>query len=170
MDILTNRKRAELMTIPLMETLMRMSTSDSGECSAVEQPTSFRWINKPVTVIGEDFSYEAICLCAFPKTNGKVRYIVEDRGRLFIQRESQLKWPQDPEPSQTIGESLEITHLRKEIEKSRNAMDASTYGGRSKTEGLEARLKDLLHQTKPSSSGSGCPHCGYFHPPDGMCL
>lgn len=52
------------------------------------------WINKPVTVVGEDFSYEATCLCSFTKLNGKVRYIVEDRGRLFIQRESQLQWPE----------------------------------------------------------------------------
>lgn len=103
----------------------------------MELPEGFQWINKPVTVIGEDFTYEATCLCSFPKSNGKVRYIVEDRGRLFIQRESQLKWPQDPEPSQTIGEALELHHER---------------------------------TSRPSPSGSGCPHCGHFHPPDGVCI
>lgn len=53
-------------------------------------PRGFEWINKPVTVRGEDFTYEALCLCSFPKSSGKVRYIVEDNGRLFIQRKEQL--------------------------------------------------------------------------------
>lgn len=55
-----------------------------------EVPDGFEWINKPVTVRGDDFTYEATCLCKFPKTSGKIRYIVEDRGRLFIQRDEQL--------------------------------------------------------------------------------
>lgn len=55
-----------------------------------ENPHGFRWINQPVIVKGEDFSYEAVCLCSFPKKNGKIRYIVEDNGRLFIQRFEQL--------------------------------------------------------------------------------
>lgn len=58
------------------------------------------WINKPVTVRGEDFSYEATCLCSFTKTSGKVRYIVEDHGRIFVQRLEQLtfqvKEPEKP--------------------------------------------------------------------------
>ena len=49
-----------------------------------------RWIGCPVRVRGEDFDYEATCLLAFRKLNGKVRYIVEDNGRLFIQRREQL--------------------------------------------------------------------------------
>jgi hypothetical protein len=107
---------------------------DSGEMDMVKMPARFEWINKSVTVIGEDFSYEATCLCAFPKTNGKVRYIVEDRGRLFIQRESQLVWMDEPKPQAPETEHSGVVAL-----------------------------------ARPSPSGSGCPHCGYFHPPDGMC-
>ena len=70
---------------------------DSGEMDIVKMPARFKWINKPVTVIGEDFTYKAYCLCAFPKRNGKVRYIVEDNGRLFIQREEQINWLDDEE-------------------------------------------------------------------------
>lgn len=109
------------------------------------------WLNKPVTVIGEDFTYEATCLMRFTKLNGKVRYVVEDRGRLFIQRESQLQWPQDPEPNQTIGEALELYHNRV-------------------LEGLGPKPEDSVTLARPSPSGQGCPHCGYFHPPDGMCV
>lgn len=77
----------------------------------LKQP-GFKWINKSVEVRGEDFSYVATCLCSFPKTNGKVRYIVEDNGRLFIQREEQLDFLMEPEEfefkEQTIGEALEL--------------------------------------------------------------
>lgn len=55
-----------------------------------EIPDGFTWIDKRVRVRGEDFEYEAQCICSFPKASGKVRYIVEDRGRIFIQREEQL--------------------------------------------------------------------------------
>ncbi len=54
------------------------------------KPSDFQWINRPVRVKGEDFSYEALCLCSFPKSSGKVRYVVEDNGRLFVQRREQL--------------------------------------------------------------------------------
>ncbi len=63
---------------------------DNGEVDTIKLPEGFEWIGKPCEVRGEDFTYEATCLCSFPKTNGKVRYIVEDRGRLFIQREEQI--------------------------------------------------------------------------------
>lgn len=53
----------------------------------------FTWIDIPVVVKGEDFQYEATCLCSFPKKNGKVRYIVEDNGRLFIQKREQIVFP-----------------------------------------------------------------------------
>jgi hypothetical protein len=53
-------------------------------------PDGFEWINKKVLVKGEDFEYEAMCLCSFPKSSGKIRYIVEDHGRIFVQRKEQL--------------------------------------------------------------------------------
>lgn len=52
----------------------------------------FRWIDKPAMISGHDFMYRAQVLCSFPKSNGKVRYIVEDNGRLFIQREEQITY------------------------------------------------------------------------------
>lgn len=55
-------------------------------------PEGFEWINRKAEVSGEDFTYVAQVLCSFPKTNGKVRYVVEDRGRLFIQRDAQIKY------------------------------------------------------------------------------
>lgn len=80
-----------------------------------DPPKGFTWINKPCEVRGEDFTYQATCLCSFPKSNGKVRYIVEDRGRLFVQRPDQVTIYQafKSEPDQTIGEALEIAHNRK---------------------------------------------------------
>lgn len=86
-------------------------------------PPGFVWINKPVTVTGEDFTYEATCLCSFPKTSGKVRYIVEDHGRIFVQRAEQLKFPIEP-----------------------------------------------VNYPEDKGEVGGCPHCGYRHPPDGMCI
>jgi hypothetical protein len=80
-----------------------------------EFPESFEWINRRAVIRGEDFEYEAVVLCSFPKTSGKVRYVVEDRGRIFVQREAQIRY-------------LEL-----------------------------------------KKSGGGCPHCGFSHPPDGMC-
>lgn len=53
-------------------------------------PDGFVWIDRPVEVRGEDFVYLAQCLCSFPKTSGKIRYVVEDRGRIFVQRQEQL--------------------------------------------------------------------------------
>lgn len=129
------------------------------------------WINKPCLVTGEDFSYQATCLCSFPKTNGKIRYIVEDRGRLFIQRREQLTFPGDATLQdrpcmypgdgrhQTIGETpapqtvelhepLTIDELREAIFRSRDPMDASTLSGRTKTENLEKRLKVLLDKER----------------------
>lgn len=86
---------------------------DNGEVDTIKLPEGFEWIGKPCEVRGEDFTYEATCLCSFPKTNGKVRYIVEDRGRLFIQREEQIVWL-DPEADQTIGEALELKYEREQ--------------------------------------------------------
>ena len=131
----------------------RISYDDEKLTSALQKilpPTDFVWINKPVTVIGEDFTYEAVCLCSFPKTNGKVRYIVEDRGRLFIQRESQLKWHDESQPQVN---SPEFLAAQREI-----------------VRGLGPKPEDPVTLARPSPSGSGCPHCGYFHPPDGMCI
>lgn len=73
-----------------MRTLYLLSSSDSGEMTPYEVPVRFEWINKPCIVRGEDFQYKATCLCSFPKSNGKVRYIVEDNGRLFVQRLEQI--------------------------------------------------------------------------------
>lgn len=93
-------------------------------------PEGFEWINREVIVSGEDFAYRAKVLCSFPKSNGKIRYIVEDNGRLFIQREAQITYvDQSPEhlkslisnesvevvekePHQTIGEALELKYKR----------------------------------------------------------
>lgn len=61
------------------------------------EPAEFLWLNRKAIVRGEDFSYEATVLCSFPKTNGKIRYIVEDNGRLFIQRKDQITFKDDPE-------------------------------------------------------------------------
>jgi hypothetical protein len=58
-------------------------------------PEGFTWIFQPVRVKGEDFSYDALCLCSFPKSSGKVRYIVEDNGRIFVQRREQLTFRED---------------------------------------------------------------------------
>lgn len=55
-------------------------------------PPDFEWIDRDCVVRGEDFTYRARCLCSFPKTNGKVRYIVEDNGRIFVQRGSQVSF------------------------------------------------------------------------------
>lgn len=57
-----------------------------------EPPEGFEWINKPVVVHGEGFQYRATCLCSFPKINGKILYIVEEHGRIFIQRKEQLRF------------------------------------------------------------------------------
>lgn len=130
---------------------------DSGEMDMVKMPARFEWINKPVTVIGEDFTYEAICLCAFPKSNGKVRYIVEDRGRLFIQRESQLQW--HDEPNQTIGEALELHHNR--------VLEGM---GPKPEDPVTLAVLDDMDNERAGRPSRGCPHCGYFHPPDGMCI
>ncbi len=83
------------MTDVAMRTLYQMSSGDSGETYSHEMPVHFEWINKRVVVKGEDFEYKAKCLCSFPKSNGKVRYIVEDNGRLFIQRREQLTFIED---------------------------------------------------------------------------
>lgn len=74
-------------------------------------PADFVWINKLASIRGEDFTYQGRVLCSFPKSSGKVRYIVEDRGRLFIQRESQVTWLEGP-VNQTIGEALELHYER----------------------------------------------------------
>jgi hypothetical protein len=67
----------------------------------------FTWIDQDVTVRGEDFTYRARCLCSFPKSNGKVRYIVEDNGRLFVQRREQLtfeeQWFKECKPLEKDG-------------------------------------------------------------------
>lgn len=95
-------------------------------------PPGFVWINKPAIVSGEDFTYRAQVLCSFPKTSGKVRYIVEDNGRIFVQRESQIKFiDDDPSVEEQLGIDM-------------NSGDKKLKGA--------------------------CPHCGYRHPPDGMCV
>lgn len=43
-----------------------------------------------VTVTGEDYSYEGTLVGVITKSNGKVRYVVEERGRLFVQSAKQL--------------------------------------------------------------------------------
>lgn len=55
-------------------------------------PASFEWINRPAIIRGVNYSYLAVVLCSFPETSGKVRYIVEDSGRLFIQRKEQITY------------------------------------------------------------------------------
>lgn len=112
---------------------------DSGEMVESFFPIGFVWINRPVRVRGEDFTYEATCLCSFPKTSGKVRYVVEDHGRLFIQRESQLEF----------------------------LADAPTMQDRMQSEG---EIEEKHAFRKEPQFSRGCPHCGYHHPPDGMCL
>lgn len=58
-------------------------------------PGGFTWIFREAEVRGEDFTYRAVVLCSFPKRNGKVRYIVEDNGRIFIQRIEQITFVGD---------------------------------------------------------------------------
>lgn len=55
-----------------------------------EFPAGFTWYNMPATVRGDDFEYKANVLCSFPKSSGKIRYVVEDAGRLFIQKSTQI--------------------------------------------------------------------------------
>lgn len=59
----------------------------------------FKWIDREAIISGEDFSYRARVLCSFPKTSGKVRYVVEDNSRLFIQRDAQITYV-DQSPAQ----------------------------------------------------------------------
>jgi hypothetical protein len=68
-----------------------LAETESG-VKEVPVPHRFTWIDRPAKISGEDFSYLARVLCSFPKSNGKVRYIVEDNGRLFIQREEQIQY------------------------------------------------------------------------------
>jgi len=83
-------------------------------------PTDFIWINKRCVVRGEDFSYEATCLCCFPKSNGKVRYIVEDNGRLFIQRKEQITF---------FGPTQDVHQMRADAEGiSRDEAKVRNYG------------------------------------------
>lgn len=60
--------------------------------SVGDYPGGFKWINKKAWVIDEDFKYQAKVLCSFPKSNGKVLYIVEDNGRIFVHREEQIEY------------------------------------------------------------------------------
>lgn len=160
----------------------------------MELPEGFRWINKPVTVIGEDFTYEATCLCSLPKSNGKIRYIVEDRGRLFIQREEQIMWL-DLDVRDIHQERADREGISRAEAKIRNYGGA--YGidpkGTSKLFGPKPEdlvtlavlddmdtelarmdkvtLKSVISdESVPVKEKRGCPHCGYFHPPDGMCI
>lgn len=137
-----------------------------------ELPEDFQWLDLPVTVRGEDFSYEATCLCSFPKKNGKVRYVVEDRGRLFIQRSEQLEFRRQPNKS-TIKDIYErVVAKSKDLGASygtdENSADkemqvATGYDPRPKTLKLSDKLREI-------PIGRGCPQCGHFHPPDGMCV
>lgn len=145
-------------------------------------PHTFEWINKPCVVRGEDFEYAATCLLAFPKSNGKVRYIVEDNGRLFVQRGEQIKWRQDGdpmEPSQTIGEALELRHKRVFEGLGPKPEDTVTLAVLDDMDTELARMSKVTQEQfdpvvaeqRPSyETYKGCPHCGYFHPPDGMCV
>lgn len=55
-------------------------------------PSGFAWVDREADITGEDFTYRARVLCSFPKKNGKVRYVVEDQGRIFVQRLEQIKY------------------------------------------------------------------------------
>lgn len=46
----------------------------------------------PCNRVRRGLQYIARVLCSFPKSNGKVRYVVEDHGRIFIQREPQIRY------------------------------------------------------------------------------
>ncbi|WP_368517455.1 hypothetical protein [Rhizobium sp.] len=54
-------------------------------------PHGFRWLDRPITVTGDDYKYQGQLLCSFPKApNGAVRYIVRDsNNRLFIHNAQQ---------------------------------------------------------------------------------
>lgn len=77
----------------------RVESGDESYMVPHEFPEGFEWIGRPAVVSGEDFSYPATVLCSFPKSSGKIRYIVEDRGRLFIQREAQITYTDGPQPA-----------------------------------------------------------------------
>jgi len=111
-------------------------------------PEGFEWINQPVTVRGEDFSYEATCLCSFPKSSGKVRYIVEDNGRLFIQRKEQL----------TFKSNKAILQSKRQPE----------YSPGEWRHNQDTRLVKSWRQNPLAKRG--CPQCGHTHPPGGVCL
>lgn len=111
-------------------------------------PHGFKWICRPARIRGEDFEYEALVLCCFPKSSGKIRYIVEDRGRLFIQREEQITYLQSADLV-----ALEKTERVGNVEVRRRVYESH------RPEGLEA-----------AGPGQGCPHCGHRHPPDGVCV
>jgi hypothetical protein len=124
----------------------------------------FVWIGRDVTVRGEDFTYKAYCLCAFPKRNGKVRYIVEDNGRLFIQREEQIVWMDEPKPT---DEEERIKAIYEGVTDANSAdkelQIVEGYDPRTKTLKLGEKIREI-------PIGRGCPQCGHFHPPDGMCI
>jgi hypothetical protein len=107
-DIVATSIGMEKLAYEMFESLGKLSDE---VLESIKFPVGFRWINKIATVKGEDFSYNATVLCSFPKSSGKIRYIVEDNGRLFIQRREQIVF-QDDEPSQTIGQALELHHMR----------------------------------------------------------
>lgn len=96
-------------------------------------PPGFAWLKEPVLVKGESFRYFGTALCSFPKLDGKVRYVVEDQGRLFVQRGEQLDFipKSEPPPHGPILDDMD-----------------NELAGRP----------------------TGCPKCGFRHPPDGMCV
>lgn len=82
LKVLETLKKKSQIRDEIIETLQAQDPSPEG----------FKWIGRNAIVGGEDFTYVGHVLCSFPKTSGKVRYVVEDNSRLFIQREAQIKY------------------------------------------------------------------------------
>lgn len=143
-------------------------------------PPGFVWINRPAIVSGEDFTYEATVLCSFPKSNGKVRFIVEDHGRIFIQRDAQIKYTDTVAGSQVTDFSTKTSSV---IETYRNYRiyqaddDYCSFKYEATREDRSSLYAQSIYEIKKAIDGvedprhvRGCPHCGHFHPGDGMCV
>lgn len=159
-------------------------------------PNDFVWINKPATVRGEDFSYEATVLCSFPKTSGKVRYVVEDHGRIFIQRGTQITFiakESGPESlrdmdefsgsiaGKVAGPDPKLLELEKalaswmgevDMVSGEKCPDGTPRMGKFETEEVYRKAQEYFKAKAPTPAAApgGCPHCGYRHPPDGVCV
>ena len=144
-------------------------------------PNDFVWINKPATVRGEDFYYEATVLCSFPKTSGKVRYIVEDHGRLFIQRGTQITFGAPTVTEKVARPDPELLELEKalaswmgevDMVSGEKCPDGVPRMGKFETEQVYRKAQEYFKAKSPApvDAQGGCPHCGYRHPPDGVCV